>query len=296
MWQKTAEFHRKSDTLAALARAQHGVVTAPQLVAAGLGEGAIAYRLSTGDLRRVHSGVYCVAYVPRTGQTRLMAAVLACGEGAVLSHRSAACLWDLVRGAPRTVHVTARNRHARQGVTAHRTRRLPASDITEHEGIPTTTVARTLVDIARELDDRALARAVNEARLLHGLTPAALAGTLRRVSGEARLKRLLVASADRPTRSALEDEFLRFAARRGLPQPEVNRRIAGSEVDMLWRAQRLAVELDGRRYHDTERGFELDRVKDAELLAAGYRVVRITWARLTGDPMRVERLLRRLLR
>ena len=188
-----------------------------------------------------------------------MAALLACGPTAVLSHRSAAQLWGLIRyHGP--IEVTAANTRRRHGITVHR-HRLADEDITRHWDLPVTTPARTLADLSGTLTPAALTRAVNDARLRH----------------------LLSSDDDTPpTRSALEDAFLAFLARHHLPTPEVNTIVAGYEVDMLWRPQRLIAELDGHQTH--QHAFETDRDKDADLLTAGYRVVRVTWHRLTQRP------------
>jgi very-short-patch-repair endonuclease len=150
--------------------------------------------------------------------------------------------------------------------------RLAEIDVTRHWDIPVTTPARTLKDLAHVLSPAALTRAVNDARLRHLLS---------------------VDDAQRPTRSALEDAFLTFIARHRLPSPEVNTMVAGYEVDMLWRPQRLIAELDGYETHRFT--FETDREKDADLVAAGFRVVRVTWERLAERPRREAARFRALL-
>jgi very-short-patch-repair endonuclease len=198
-----------------------------------------------------------------------------------------------VRPLARAIDVTAAGNHTRRHVRVHRSRTLQPEDITHHHGIPVTTPARTLLDLADVLDDASLTRAVDEARLQRLLSLDDLATLLTRSPGRA-TKRLRphVEDARRPTRSAFEDAFLAFTERYGLPRPEVNERIAGYEVDMLWREQRVIVELDGWDYHDGRTAFERDREKDAALLAAGFPVVRITWGRLTErEATRLRRLL-----
>jgi hypothetical protein len=183
----------------------------------------------------------------------MMAAVIACGPGSAISHLSAAALWEIAACAPNRVDVTAPDKRQHRGIVVHITRRLTADDVTRRNNIPVTSLARTLVDLASTLDVRALARALNEARIRHGLHDATLRRTLAalpRRKGAARL-RVLLEPNDAPTRSALEDQFLELVARHGLPRPEVNQRVAGYEVDMLWREARLIVELDGHRYHPT---------------------------------------------
>jgi very-short-patch-repair endonuclease len=240
--------------------------------------------------------VYAVGYVSSSPLTRAMAAVLASGRGAVLSHRSAAALWDIDPRWGDVVDVTSPGGRQHRGVVVHRSRTLTALDVTKHAGVPVTTVARTLIDLADVLDDLALARAVNEARL-RGLRLEKLGVLLARSPGRRAAARLrdLVGHADTPTRSVLEDRFVAFVERYELPRPEINQRIAGYEVDMLWRPQRLVAELDGRRFHESPRSFERDREKDACLVASGYRVVRITWRRLADQPAREAQRLRKLL-
>ena len=244
--------------IADLAARQHGLVTRPQLLGAGFADTAIAHRVQAGRLIRVHRGVFAVGHRPPTAHARAMAAVLACGPRAVLSHRSAAALWELARW-PREVEVTAPTLHRHRGVLVHRSRTLTRDDITRHYAIPVTTAARTLKDLARVLDPLPLTRAVNDARLR------------RLVSAEP--------GETGPTRSVFEAAFLAVIDRHHLPRPEVNQHMAGYEVDMLWRPQRLVAELDGRAYHEDT--FEEDRERDASLTAAGLRVVRVTWRRLT---------------
>jgi very-short-patch-repair endonuclease len=197
------------------------------------------------------------------------------------------------------VEVTTTTRGARhhRGVIVHRSRTLTPEQTTAHRGIPVATVARTLVDLADILEDRALARAFNEARLARRVQLDELAVLLTQLKGRRAATRLrpLVQRSDAPTRSALEDTFLNVIDRHALPRPEVNQRVAGYEVDMLWRDERLIAELDGRRYHEHAHAFEHDRDKDATLLAAGYRVVRVTWRRLVNQPEREAERLRALL-
>ena len=207
-----------------------------------------------------------------------MAALLACGPTAVLSHRSAAKLWGLIRYDGPT-EVTAANTRRRKGVVVHR-HRLTEADVTRHWDLPVTTPARTLKDVAATLPAATLTRAVNDARLNNLLSIDDLTPKLRHDQ------------PTRPTRSAFEDAFLTFVRRHRLPTPEVNTVVAGYEVDMLWRPQRLIAELDG---HQHEWQFETDREKDADLLAAGHRVVRVTYERLTERPGAEAKRFRALL-
>jgi very-short-patch-repair endonuclease len=225
-----------------------------------------------------------------------MAAVLACGPGAVLSHRSAAALWE-IRAWSGPIEASARSKRGHVSVVVHRTRALTRHEATVHRGVPVTTVARTLIDLADVLDDAALSRAVNEARIVHPRKIKELAQRLAETNGRRGAHRLwrFVDNREPPTRSALEDVFLAFTERYNVPRPEVNQRIGGYEVDMLWRSHGLIAELDGRRFHDNVHRFEHDRDKDAHLMEAGYRVIRITWRRLANDPDREARRLHALL-
>jgi very-short-patch-repair endonuclease/predicted transcriptional regulator of viral defense system len=281
--------------IARQAARQHGVVTYAQLLATGLGRRAIEYRLRSGRLIRVRRGVYAIGHPPTSPLARAMAAVLACGPHALLSHHSAAVLWKMTARWQRQIHVTVPTRRRHPGIRVHRSTTLRPPDTTVHYGIPVTSPARTLLDLADTFDDPTLTRAVNEARLSRYLHLDDLANLLARSPGRAtRRLHKFVDRASGPTRSEFEDAFLAFVDRFRLPRPEVNQIVAGYEVDMLWREQRLVVELDGRSYH--EDGFELDRERDADLLAAGFPVVRVTWLRLNNTPAREATRLAALLR
>jgi hypothetical protein len=271
--------------VAELASGQHGVVTRAQLLKVGSTADVVEHRLRLGRLIVVYRGVYAVGHLPPSPHAKAMAAVLACGPTAVLSHRSAGALYGLIRhnGPP---DVTAATKHAIRGVRVHRSRHI---DRTVHYGIPVTTPARTLVDLAGLLDHTSVTRAVNEARLRLLLRDDELVATVNNSPGRT-TRGLMPTHA--PTRSVFEDAFLAFVDRYDLPRPEVNRVIHGYEVDVLWRPQRLVAELDGR-WH--EFAFEADREKDAHLLAHGLSTIRITWRRLTDTPAAEARRLRALL-
>jgi very-short-patch-repair endonuclease/predicted transcriptional regulator of viral defense system len=293
VWEETPDSGAEPPTLAVLAANQHGVVTRGQLLAAGYGRGAVTSWVRSGRLQKLHRGVFSVGYISPSPYARMMAAVLACGPGSAISHLSAAALWEIAECPTNRVDVTAPDKRSHRGIVVHRTRRL--TDVTTRNNIPVTTLARTLVDLAATLDDRALARALNEARIKHHLSDATLRRTLAALptrKGVTKLRALLDPN-DAPTRSALEDRFLELVTRHGLARPEVNQRVAGYEVDMLWREARLIVELDGRRYHRTR--FEEDRERDAELIANGYRVIRVTWRRVVESPAREAARLSRML-
>jgi very-short-patch-repair endonuclease len=270
------------------------MVTRAQLLGLGLSANAIDYRVRTGRLWRVHHGVYCVGRPPVTPHERAMAAVLACGTRAVLSHRPGGALWELGLRWPAVMEVTAPSKRARPGIRVHESTTLTRRDVTRHYGIPVTTLARTLLDLAEVLDTPSLTRAVNEARLRRKATLADLAELLHRSPGRA-TKRLrpFVERVSGPTRSEFEDAFLAFVHRHGLPTPETNQIVAGYEVDVLWREHKLIVELDGREFH--ENAFEEDRERDAALLKAGFPVLRLTWDRFNRQEQREARRLKHIL-
>ena len=283
--------------IARIAAPQHGVVTHAQLIAAGLGEKAIRYRVRIGRLHRLHRGVYAVGHCPPSPHARAMAAVLACGPGAALSHRSAAALWNMRRPWRGPVEVSGPGRHRHAGIRHYRCKLLDA-DRDQNYGIPVTTPARTIVDFADvEPSDRALTRALNEARLNKHLTLPALTAQLARSNGRRGAHRLRQHTeyAGAPTRSEFEDAARAFVEQYDLGHPETNQVIEGYEVDLVWRDAKLIVELDSRTHHDTAIAFEQDRERDATLLAAGYVTVRVTWRRLIDAPAREAERLRALI-
>ncbi len=227
-----------------------------------------------------------------------MAALLACGPGAVLSHRAAAALWG-IRGG-NTIEITVpRALRRRRGMRLHRSE-LPADEITTHHGIPTTTVPRTLLDLSAVLQRdelRGAARQAEQLRLTDPLTLADLVDRYPRKAGTANVRRIVEELNEGlgVVKSELEERFQAFLLNAGLPRPVTNVRIEDMEVDCLWRAERLVVELDSRTFHDVADAFETDRVRDRRLEAAGWRVVRITWRQLHRTPVEVEADLRRLL-
>ena len=277
-------------------------MAAAQLLGVGVSGGAIQSRLRRGRLFAVHRGVYAIGHPRLTvGGTR-RAALLACGDGAVLSHRTAADVWGIRQSNERIVDITIPSRTGRArrpGVRIH-TGRLPPPEVTGRSGLPVTTPARTLLDLAAVLTARALERAIDEAER-RGLFQAeafeAVLEANRRRPGRAALAEVF--AGHRPgttrTRSGLEERFLVFCRGHGLPQPEINVPIGPYIVDFLWRAQRLIVETDGRAAHGTAAAFERDRTRDARLMTRGYRVVRYTNRRLSRQPADVMRELRILL-
>jgi len=285
--------------LAALARRQHGVVSRGQLIELGLGSGAIDARMRTGRLHAVHRGVYAVGHTSLSQRGLWMAAVLASGDGAVLSHLSAAALWRLVDPARAPIDVTsAHGRRGRRGIRLHRGI-VPLQERTARYGIPVTSVARTLLDMAEPPSaEKRLRRAYEEADRLNLLHREELERTCRLGVGRhgiPALRRLMREERDGATRSPLEDIFGTLCRKHKLPFPALNAHLLGFEVDALWSKQRLVVELDGFAYHRHRAAFERDRARDAALQAAGFRVVRFTYRRLDREPDAVAAQLRALL-
>jgi len=284
--------------IAALATRQHGVIARRQLVAAGLGSGAIARRVEAGRIHRLHQGVYAFGHAKLSPRGHWMAAVLACGRDAVLSHRSAAELWGLVRARGAGIEVSAQRARRRPGIVIHGDR-MDRADRTIRDSIPVTTVARTLLDLAG-VDERVFERAFEEADRQRLLVVSELEDLCARCPGRHGLRpiRRLIAAAREPamTRSRLEERFAAFCHASGLRPPVTNALVLGCEVDALWPAERLVVELDGFAFHRHRAAFERDRARDARLQADGYRVIRITHRRLEREPSTVAAEIRRLLR
>lgn len=256
---------------------------------------AVCHRVSSGRLRRLHHGIYGIG--PPTDRGCWLAAVLACGDGAVLSHRSAAALWGLTDRHPRQVEVTspARTGRSRPGVHA-RQGRLDRSETATRDGIPCTTVPRTLLDLAAVVDARVLERAVDRAELLRLFDLDAVRLTIARHRGRRGSRALsdVLAAYSGPTltRSGAEERFLAFLRSTALPRPEVNAAIAVEDgvvyrPDFVWRDAGLIVEIDGRTYHARRRAFDHDRRRDRRLALAGFETRRYAARELMSDPDRV---------
>jgi Transcriptional regulator, AbiEi antitoxin len=284
--------------IAATAAEQYGYITRTQLLAVGLGPAAIKYRVKIGRLISVYAGTYAVGSVNRTPVARAMAAVLACGERAVLSHGSAATLWGFNKYWDLPFEVIAPTVRSHKGITVHRSRTLARCDMTGQLGVPVTTPERTALDIAPRLTDRRLTRVVNDGRHAGFLHLNDLADVLERNPrhpGTRRLQRFVENPSDAPTRSPLEDDFLAFAKRYGLPAPVTNTHLLGYEVDVLYPAERVIVEVDSHRFHSDRDSFERDRNRDADMLAADILTVRITDERIKQKPEREARRLNQIL-
>ena len=278
------------EVIAALADAQHGVVSRTQLMSAGVTARQIDWRLRRKGLRRVHYGVYAVGHRALTPEGVWMAAVLAAGEGGVLSHWSAASLWGMRRGRGPRTHVTCpHERRNRPGISFHRAQ-LPHDEVTLHDRIPVTTPARTLLDLAPLVPSPTLARMVAAAGTHDGPTPVDLIGRYPRRAGAPKLKRI-VAKPLPFTRSDLEAQVLDLIERAGLPRPDVNLVVEGYEVDFAWPEHGVIAELDSYATHGSRLAFERDRERDRKLAVAGWCVVRVTDA-ATDDALNdLSRLL-----
>lgn len=302
-----SQAHRRVDlAVAAVADRQHGVVSLAQLNELGLTVRAVDKRVATGRLHRIHYGVYAVGRSQLSQDGRFMAAVLACGSGAVLSHRSAAELWGLCTDQREPIDVTAPGRRGRSpdGINAHRHGSLRSSDCTSVHGIPCTSVERALLDFASTAPIWELRKAVAEAEVLRVLDHAAMRRLIRRSRGRrgvARLRLLLdeVHPETKRTRSELERMFLRMCTAAQLPRPEVNVSLdlgnGSLTPDFLWRDAGLILEADSRRFHDTHSAFQHDRRREQRLQLAGWRVSRCTWEQVEREPRRLAETISGLL-
>lgn len=262
--------------VATLAAKQRGLVTHRQLIDAGVPARTVTRRLAAGQLHRLHRGVYLIGHAVSPPLALELAALLACGPTAALSHRSAGVLYRILPCWTGPVEVTIPDRRCRQrpGLRPYASQ-LEDDEVTTRDGLRLTTPARTLKDLAIVLNPAALERATNEAEVL-GLVPV---------------------RAGKPgiTRQEAERRLLALLRRAGLSPTKTNIRVGGHEVDALYEPHRLILEVDGYAFHRTRRAFEQDRRRDADLLAIGYRVMRITWRQVTEEPEAVVVRLARSL-
>ncbi|MDQ6746450.1 MAG: type IV toxin-antitoxin system AbiEi family antitoxin domain-containing protein [Actinomycetota bacterium] len=288
--------------LARLAARQHGVVGVRQLYALGYPRRTIAREVERGSLHRLHRGVYAVGHARLSSRGHWMAAVIACRSGAVLSHHAAAALWDLRHGSTRLIDVTAGGHSPRQvrGVRFHAVRSLHPEDTAIRDGIPVTSVARTLLDLAEVLHPQRLRLALEAAERQGLLDAPALEAMLERNPGRHGIKplrRALAAHNGSPpwTQSELERAFLVLIRQAGLPEPQCNVLVEGELVDCFWAQGPLVVELDGYAFHRTRRTFEADRRRDTKLQLAGIPVLRFTQPRVKHEPHQVLSVVSRML-
>jgi very-short-patch-repair endonuclease len=287
----------KSDTIdatiARIAGRQHGIVTAKQLAAAGLGRAAISERTKSGRLHRQHRGVYAVGHGAPSWHARWMAAVLACGDEAVLSHHSAAALWELLKPIDGPIHVsvpTTDGRTGQRGIHLHRCQALrePSSSpsylpsrggrggrlTTYRHRIPVTSIHRTIEDLDGCVPSHLVRRAIRQA--------------------EHKGLRLDGVESDR-TRSDLESAFLALYGRHRIPRPETNVKLGRWEVDFLWRSRRLVVEVDSWTYHRGSVAFEDDHARDLDLRRLGFTALRYSDKQLEEEPERIVADIREAL-
>jgi very-short-patch-repair endonuclease len=285
--------------LAELAAAQHNNITRGQLQAAGLKRGAIDAWVARGRLYARHRSVYGLGHPGGTPYTDHMAAVLACGADALVARGAGAhlCGFGPAPNGSIDVIVIGRNVRRRDGITVHRIKDLDARDRTERHGVPVTTPARILLDLAASGTLRDLERAHDEAMFQRVVTRAEIQRVLARYPGARGAGRLAALVADDPplTQQEAERRFRALVRKANVRQPQGKPWILGYNVDFCWAEHRLIVEIDGFQAHGSRRKFESDRARDARLQAAGYRVVRFTWRQLVYEPAVVVFRLGQLL-
>jgi very-short-patch-repair endonuclease len=288
-----------------LAGRQHGVVARRQLEKLGVGKGSIEKRVRMGRLYRLHRGVYAVGHRVLSREARSMAAVLACGPAAVLSHRSAAALWGVRGASSRAIEVTTPQKSRSHGSIHRHFAVLPPDEVTEHRGIPVTTVPRTLFDLAAVSPADVVEQALRESEFRRLHDRLSLPDLLARYPGRRgvpTVRECLRRRRDLPpgrARSWLELEFLPFLRRNGLPRPRLNAwlQVGGRsiQVDCLWPGD-VVVELDGFAAHGTRTAFREDRARDRRLRVAEYGVIRIAPEQLEDEPEEIAKDLRALIR
>ncbi len=298
----------RNEVLAELAACQHGVFALWQLPELGIRPSTVRSRVARRALHRVHPDVVSVGHpllLTRAG--RFMAAVLACGDGAALSHRSAACHRGLRADNRSTIDVTSPKSRGRgiDAISAHSGATLLPRDVEIVDGIPCTTLARTLLDLAEVVSRRSLERAIDRAEILRSLDMRPINDILARAHGRkgATTLRTLLSEmqlGSTTTRSELEERFLTICRAINRPPDGVNAWLpypggGGAEADFLWRGQRLIVEVDGRETHGTPQAFEHDRRRDQRLNLIGWRVVRFTWRQVEHEAATVAATLAALL-
>jgi predicted transcriptional regulator of viral defense system len=292
--------------IVALAERQHGLITLPQLQLHGLGKAAVAKRAKDGRLYRVYRGVDTVGRPHLTRHGHWLAAVLACGSKAALSHRSAAALHGIRADNRAKTDVTLAGPSARSRPTidVHTSLTLEPADITTADGIRCTTMARTLVDLGDVVSRCAVERAVDQAEVLRVFDGKAVHEALARAGPRrgAGILRAVLRSYEEPTvtRRELEERFLALCRTASLPSPAANAWITlddgiAYKADFLWRTERLIAETDGRDVHTTRKAFEHDRLRDQRLTLAGFTIVRFTWRQVTREPQRIAGALQALL-
>jgi putative AbiEi antitoxin of type IV toxin-antitoxin system len=284
------------EILARIARRQHGLVTRKQLLDAGISKEEIRRRIQKGALLVVHRGVYRVGHKAPSIEARFLAAVLACGDGAVLSGHAAGYLWGLIKGTAPPPEVTSPKRRKVRGVRTRHARRGEI-EATTWRGIPITTVPRTLVDLSSLLPFDDLARACHEAGVLHRTTPRQVEKVVRKrpnTPGAKQLREVMHGDVH-VTLSALERRFLERLDEASLPHPLTNKSADGRRVDCRWPEHKLTVELDSYRFHNSRRAWEQDRRREREAYARGDQFRRYTRDDVFEAPEQMLAELRDLL-
>jgi very-short-patch-repair endonuclease len=282
--------HAAERAIARVAGRQDNVIARQQLLAAGVSRGWIARRLRSGYMRRLHSSVYLIGPAPPTPMARARAAVLACGDDAVVSHRSAAEMFGLLGETSGDVHVTVagRNPGVHPGVRLHRVAAFARGEVTKVRGIPVTSIARTICDLAATESPREVEHAFQEALYRDIVTDRAVAAVINR---EPRRKGAPVIRAllrdPRMTRSEKERALLKLIAQAQLPKPLTNVRLHGHLVDAYWPTEGLVLEFDGWRGHGHRLAFESNRKRDQVMLAHGLRVLRVTDRQFQTEPVAI---------
>jgi very-short-patch-repair endonuclease len=291
--------------VARLAEGQHGVVGRGQLVEMGVSKRAIEHRLGVGRLHVVGYGVYAVGYKRLSPLGRWMAAVLSSGSGAVLSHHSAAALWGIRDPGSGPVHVTVSLKSTSSKLIRRHHSVLPDDEVAIHEGIPVTSAPRTVLDLAATSSTDRVESAIRQLEYLRLYDRLSLPDLIERYPGRRGVRRVHMALARIEglpagrTRSPLEERFLPFLRRYGLPRPRLNDwiMVGGQrfQVDCHWVGTGQIVELDSWEAHGTRSAFREDRARDRILRTAGYGVTRLSWAQLDDEPEAVASDLRKLL-
>jgi very-short-patch-repair endonuclease len=278
--------------IAQIAGRQDNLITWEQLVRVGVGRRAVARRVESGRWQRIHKAVYLIGPALPTLSAKARAAVLTCGHGAALSHRTAAVMWKLLPISPEPelhVMVAGRNPGVKPGIRIHRVAELPEDELAVRQGIPLTTPARTICDLAATEPLRDLESALAEARIHRLATDRQITKVIHRAPtrpGAPTIRTLLEQEDDSGyTRSKAERLLRDLIAKADLERPLFNEPVLGFVVDALWPRQRVIVEVDGYTYHQHRAAFERDRRRDQQLTAAGYRVIRITWIQLRDRPI-----------
>lgn len=291
------------EKVARLATIQQGVVARRQLLLLALTRHQVQDRIDSGRFHPIHPGVYAIGHRKLTLKGYWMAAVLACGPDALLSHRFALAVWEVQTAESGLIHVTlpwGLQKPGPKGVRVHLARGLLDIDVAVVDGIPVTSLARSVLDHASVATVQRTRAVLEKIERMGRLIGRELDDVLDRNPNHRGTKRVRAALSEIEgpapwTQSELEDRFLALIRAAGLPEPELNVLVEGELVDALWRDQKLVVEVDGWGYHRSREQFETDRRRDAKLQVAGYRVIRLTQQRIDTEPRAVAAQLLALL-